>query len=211
MIIFVASLMIIGCMSGAVIGGIQCNYLGRKKSIFLDGSILAIAHVGTGVSPNMTMLMICRFITGHVAASLICNIPAFTSEVCQPEVRKLTGSFTVPAYSVGYSIMYVMAAILGWKMSLHIMAGITVVSTILIVSLVPESPTWLLLKNRKDEALKSLMKLRGNKEVANAEMNIILTNLKHLLEEEDENVYPNETHRKYFKSLVEILWYVILF
>ena len=43
----------------------------------------------------------------------------------------------------------------GWKISMYIMAGITLLSTILILIFVPESPTWLLLKNRKDEAIKS--------------------------------------------------------
>ena len=202
--IFVASLMVIGCMSGAVIGGIQCNYLGRKKSILLDGTMLAIVYVGTGISPNLTMLMICRFIAGHVAASLICNIPAFTGEICQPEIRKLTGSFTVPAYSIGYCIMFIMGAILDWKISMYIMAGITALSTVLIMIFVPESPTWLLLKNRKDEATKSLMSLRGNEEVVNAEFKAILDNLYHILHVEEKGNNSDKNQTKHFSGLKDI-------
>ena len=81
--------------------------------------------------------------------------------------------------------MFIMGAILDWKISMYIMAGITVLSTILIMIFVPESPTWLLLKNRKDEAIKSLMSLRGNEEVVNAELKAILDNLYHILDVEE--------------------------
>ena len=40
----------------------------------------------------MTTILIGRFLCGHVCASALTNIPAYTSEICQPEVRKITGS-----------------------------------------------------------------------------------------------------------------------
>ena len=195
----------IGSMSGAVVGGIQCQHLGRKKSLILDCFVFAVAYIGIGASPNIIILMISRFICGHCCATLLVNIPAYTSEICQPEVRKITGSFVVLAFTSGFSVMLVIGALLQWRITMYIMGAFPAISIIFVWWLVPESPVWLLMRNRKEDARKALMILRGNPVVVDIEINAISANLEMQLGIENGSEKHVEEHkRRWYESVVEI-------
>ena len=197
-----ASLLLIGSMFGAVIGGLQCQWLGRKKSLLIDCIFLSASYLGVGFSPNLTILLICRFICGHCVASLLVNIPAYTSEICQPEVRKLTGSFVVVAFTGGFSLMLVIGALFNWRNTMQIMAVFPIISFALVFWFVPDSPIWLLMKQKDAEAWKSMMILRGNESVVNAEMKRIRTHLEQIIQLEKEMCEVEKP--RWFDGILEI-------
>ena len=164
-------------MCGAVVGGIQCQLLGRKKSLLVDSIALSAAYIGIGVSPNYATMMMSRFVCGHCIASLLVNVPSYTSEICQPEVRKITGGFCVAAFTSGFTLMLAIGALVQWRIAMYIMAAFPAASVILIVWLVPESPIWLLIQNRKADAREALLILRGNEVVADLELTSMSDNL----------------------------------
>ena len=199
-----ASLLLIGSMFGAVVGGLQCQLLGRKTSLLVDCVELTAAYIGIGASTNYIVLMISRFVCGHCCATLLVNIPAYTSEICQPEVRKITGSFVVVAFTSGFCIMLVLGAVIPWRVTMYINAAFPAISILLVFWLVPDSPVWLLMKHRENDAKKALMVLRGNEQIADLELKAIRDNLEHQINLEKEILNEDQNRTRWYSGLLEI-------
>ena len=165
-----ASILVIGCMFGAVSGGLQCHYLGRKKALIIDNLLVSGAYIGLSFSPTFVSLMICRFLLGISAASLTVNIPAYTSEICQPKIRMLTGSFVSVCISGGMTSMLVIGAILKWRNAVLAISVLPIVIIILVFLFVPESPIWLVMHNKIDEARQNQDKIRFERTQLNSQL-----------------------------------------
>lgn len=61
---------------------------------------------------------------------------------------------------IGISLVYLLGSITTWRLTAIICCSVPI-CTAIVICFVPETPYWLLAKNRKEEALKSLMWLRG--------------------------------------------------
>lgn len=187
-------------MIGAILGGLTCQFLGRKRSLCIDNLLMAAVFVGISLSPNFIGLMLCRFISGMSCASMMANIPAYTSEICQPEVRKITGNFIMVSYSSGYGLLVILGALLPWRTVIQIVAIFPLSAFILTFWFCPESPIWYMINNREEEARKSLMALRGNECLVDDELRRIKNNL----EEERKDREVNKDVTKWYAGLKEI-------
>ena len=165
-------------------GGLQCQFLGRKKSLVIDSLFVFASYVGLGFSPNFISLLVCRFLLGHSVASLVVNVPAYTGEICQAEVRMVTGSFLSVCMSGGMTSMLVIGAMLSWRSAVLIMSALPIVTIFLVAVFVPESPIWLAMHNRIDDARASLTTLRGNQLVIESELRRIQSSLEEQRKEE---------------------------
>ena len=88
---------------------------------------------------------------------------------------------------------------------MYIMGAFPAISIIFVWWLVPESPVWLLMRNRKEDARKALMILRGNPVVVDIEINAISANLEMQLGIENGSEKHVEEHkRRWYESVVEI-------
>ena len=99
--------MILGSLTGSLCGGWQSGKFGRKKSLIFDSSIFIIGIVMSAFAPNFYTLLIARMLLGHSSASAMVAIPIYTSEISQPQIRKITGSFTMVCYTTGYGLAVV--------------------------------------------------------------------------------------------------------
>ena len=52
-----ASLYVVGCLTGSLVGGYQCDYLGRKKSMLLDSAMMIVGFLSMGLAPNVELLL----------------------------------------------------------------------------------------------------------------------------------------------------------
>ena len=149
----------------------------------MDNLFMIFGALVVSFSFNLGTLLFGRFLCGHVCASMLVNIPAYTSEICQPEVRKLTGGFIMLTYSFGFSTMIALGAVFEWRTACRL---VTVFPAVVLVflAMVPESPIWLLIVDRDDDAKVALTKLRGDSMVVEHEFSRIKDNLKELAVEE---------------------------
>ena len=49
---------VVGCLTGSLVGGYQCDYLGRKKSMLLDSLLMIIGFISISIAPNFETLII---------------------------------------------------------------------------------------------------------------------------------------------------------
>lgn len=84
----------------------------------------------------------------------------YVAEICTPALRGIlaaTGSFCI---ILGIFSQFLMGTFLKWR-TITLISTCVPVTAFLLLFLVPESPHWLILKNKVEEAKKSLMWLRG--------------------------------------------------
>ena len=150
--------MILGSLTGSLCGGWQSGKFGRKKSLIFDSSIFIIGIVMSAFAPNFYTLLIARMLLGHSSASAMVATPIYTSEISQPQIRKITGSFTMVCYTTGYGLAvvfgkyeeipnieyqsnmsYPLGALFPWRYALGVVI-IVPLFTFILLFFCPESP-----------------------------------------------------------------------
>lgn len=106
----------------------------------------------------------------------------YTTEVPEARLRGRLGSVSSLFISFGLMWSYVAGALLAWRTSCYVCAVPSLVGFVACLS-VPESPYWLMLKGRKDDAAAAFKWLRGpnydcSKEKADMEEKIMSTGKK---------------------------------
>jgi MFS transporter, SP family, solute carrier family 2 (facilitated glucose transporter), member 6 len=87
-------------------------------------------------------------------------IVTYVGEICQPSIRGVLTSCAGVAVMLGFSIVYFLGSITTWRIT-ALICCVVPCSTAIAICFVPETPFWLMAKNRKEDAMKSLMWLRG--------------------------------------------------
>ena len=100
--------MVVGSLTGALCGGIQSGKFGRKKSLMIDNLVFLTGILILSLAPNFFLVLLARFITGHSTASALVGAPVYSSEISQPQARKIIGSFTLMCYTSGFALSFIL-------------------------------------------------------------------------------------------------------
>jgi len=164
----VMSVLLIGAALGSVGGGKLADFFGRRKYLIYLSFVFFIGALLSAAAPNVTSLLIARFILGFAVGGASVTAPTFISEVAPTEMRgKLTGLNEV-AIVIGQLAAFAVNAVIGliwghlpdvWRYMLLVQA---LPSIFLLIGMwrAPESPRWLISKNRREEALAILKQIR---------------------------------------------------
>lgn len=87
-------------------------------------------------------------------------IVTYVGEICQPSIRGILTSCAGVSVMLGFSIVYFLGSQTTWRITALVCLSVPI-STAIAICFVPETPYWLLSKNRIEDAQKSLMWLRG--------------------------------------------------
>ena len=184
---FTSSSALIGCIIGAFLSGFLSSRLGRKKSLFIAGILFFVSAWGSfapesGILPKgePTMILAVVFniyrIIGGIGvglASAIC--PMYIAEIAPAGKRGALVSWNQFAIIFGQLVVYFVnylivrshindPAVVEWTQQVgwRVMFGsecVPAAAFALLILLVPESPRYLALQGRDDEALQVLCKL----------------------------------------------------
>ena len=151
------SISLIGTILGALCAGKFMNQYGRKKVLLFIAILYLVSAIGCALANFWSMFLLFRFIGGvSVGISSVVG-PVFISEISPSKDRgKLTGLFQIMIVSgifIAYLTNFIFAGIgeNAWRYMLGIMAIPSLLFFILLRN-IPESPRWLLLQDRRDEA-----------------------------------------------------------
>ncbi|TKA58250.1 hypothetical protein B0A49_11727 [Cryomyces minteri] len=149
----------IGCILGALLTIFIGDRLGRKKTIMLACLFVIIGGALQASSFSLAQMIIARVIAGLGIGMESAAIPMWQSETCKPQHRgKLValqlvlvigGIVLTEWINLGFS--YISDKPISWRIPLF-MQCVFAVLAILMVYCMPESPRWLCLKERNDEA-----------------------------------------------------------
>ena len=68
---FIASIMLLGALIGAIGGSLQSGRFGRKRSLLIDSTLFTLATIALTFAPNLIVVLISRFVQGYSHASAI--------------------------------------------------------------------------------------------------------------------------------------------
>ena len=153
----VTSTLYVGCVVGACLGGSVCDYYGRRSTVFIVSGIFVAGSLLIALADFVTQLYIGRFIVGvGVAISAIVDV-SYLTEISPDEYRGAVVSANEVMITLGFLLAYVVSYIFashvdGWRYMLGFPAVLATIWSTLMYGM-PESPRWLLVKHREDEAL----------------------------------------------------------
>jgi len=164
-----ASMLLVGSLTGSLMGGWQADFLGRRLSMMADCILLASGVLVVSQARCPAVLLMGRFLSGHGLGSNTVSVPIFVSEISHPDFRGTLGTLTVLFFTSGACIQLLLGALVPWRWAVGLSAVVPLLSIVLLI-FVDESPSWLLRKDLRDKTFSALMFYRGDKAVATLEM-----------------------------------------
>src|SRR5580692_11471467 len=151
----VVSIVLVGAMLGAIIGGSVADRIGRRATLLWGGAIFILGSVLAPLSPNVYTLIVARALLGLAIGFTSVTAPVYVSELAPPQSRGRLISLYQFALTVGIALADLVGYWLAGGQSWRLMFGIGAIpATVFLVCILtlPESPRWLLAQNRDHEA-----------------------------------------------------------
>jgi MFS transporter, SP family, galactose:H+ symporter len=164
-----------GGIVGALLSGIFARLLGRKKSLLFAGFIFTAASAFSALLPPLPVLSACRFALGFAVGIASFVVPLFLSETAPAAIRGSMGTLfqlmiTIGIFLIALTNVFIARAFTNPATSLPLMfLTITLFAALMFVGgfMLPESPRWLMLKGRKEQAITVLRRtLNTEQEIA---------------------------------------------
>lgn len=148
-----------GLVLAIIPAGRLADSIGRKKVLMLGTAWYALFTLLCGFAPNITSLIILRFISGFGMGAVFPIPYAMASELTSRRVRGAMTAFLDSFLSIGYFLTPLLALFLiphlsgdiGWRV-LFFIGGIPLLYVPILYKWFPESPRWLQIKGRGAEA-----------------------------------------------------------
>jgi sugar porter (SP) family MFS transporter len=165
---FIVSSLLLGAMVGAGVSGALSDRLGRRTIILAAAVIFAVGAIGAGLAPTVWVLVFFRFVLGLGVGAASALVPSYISESAPTEVRGSLSSLFQLAITIGILLAYLtngaFATVDSWRWPL----GLACVPAVILFAgmyFLPETPRWLVSKNREEEARRVLGRSRSAEEV----------------------------------------------
>ncbi|KAF7000306.1 hypothetical protein CFC21_016239 [Triticum aestivum] len=157
---------------GSFAAGRTSDWIGRRFTVIFVAAFFFAGALLMGFASGYTMLMLGRFVAGIGVGYAIVIAPLYTAEIAPASARGFLVSFAEVFINLGilfgYVSNYAFARLplhLGWRFMLGI-GAVPSVLLALLVSGMPESPRWLVMKGRLADARVVLEKITDTPEEA---------------------------------------------
>jgi SP family arabinose:H+ symporter-like MFS transporter len=154
----------IACFFSPSFGGWLCDKLGRKKTLIFSAVLFGISAIGTALPRTIFEFNVFR-IVGGVGVGAACIVsPMYIAEISPALIRGRLVLLNQLANVVGALASYLVAYLLSFSQAWRWMFGSTAIPVALFavgLVFIPESPRWLVLKDREPEALDVLTRIGG--------------------------------------------------
>jgi MFS transporter, SP family, arabinose:H+ symporter len=163
---------LVGCVAGAAIAGKLTDVFGRRAVLWLSGLLFLLSGIWCYLSPSVGQLVAARILGGIGVGVASLLVPVYIAELSPPQSRGALVSLNQVAILVGMVLSYLVNAWIGqlengdWLATAgwRLMLGAEAVPALffLVLSMrIPESPRWLLKRDRPDDAHRVLELLHG--------------------------------------------------
>lgn len=160
----VVSSLLVGAMVGAAAGGPLADALGRRRVVLIAACIFAVGALGAALAPSATVLVLFRLVLGLAVGAASVIVPLYLAEIAPTEIRGAVASLNqlmiVTGILVAYLVNSALAATEAWRWMLGL-AVLPSLAMFLGMLFMPETPRWLVSRNREDEAREVLRRTRA--------------------------------------------------
>src|SRR5580658_9077286 len=152
---WVVSIVLIGAMMGASVGGAVADRIGRRATLVWAGGIFIVGSLLAPLSANVFVLIVARAIIGIGIGFTSVTAPVYVSELAPPQSRGMLIGLYQLALTLGIALADLVGYWLAGGHSWRLMFGLGAIPAALFLVLVltvPESPRWLVGQGRMREA-----------------------------------------------------------
>jgi MFS transporter, SP family, xylose:H+ symportor len=178
---------LLGCIIGALIAGWVSNAIGRKGGMLVAGALFLASAAGSaypefglgpigGMGPQALVPFILYRIVCGVGVGIASMLsPLYIAEIAPSQIRGRLVSFNQLSIVLGILLVYFVnwaiasqgdemwVRTTGWRLML-VSEAIPAVLFLALLTLVPDTPRWYVMKGRSDKALEVLNRLVGESE-----------------------------------------------
>lgn len=169
---WIVSGMMLGAALGSIGAGWMAGALGRKRSLILGAVLFVAGSLLCGFAGSPLTLILARIVLGLAIGIASFTAPLYLAEVAPEYIRGSMVSLYQLMITIGIFVAFLSDTAFSYSGNWRWMLGIISLPGILFlfgVFYLPESPRWLLSRERRDEALSVLQRLRGDPEVVRHE------------------------------------------
>ncbi|KAE8582301.1 hypothetical protein XENTR_v10020069 [Xenopus tropicalis] len=150
----------LGACAGGVSSMVLNDRLGRKLSIMFSAVPSSLGFLLMGSAQHISMLLLGRILTGFAGGMTSSSIPVYISEISHSGVRGGLGACPQIMAVCGSLVLYALGLLLPWRW-LAVIGEVPVITMLLLLCFMPDSPRFLISKGKDEKALKALAWLRG--------------------------------------------------
>jgi SP family sugar:H+ symporter-like MFS transporter len=168
--------MLLGCAVGAFVAGTLADILGRRGLLIIASLFFIISAWGSGIASSSGEFIFFRILGGLAVGAASIMAPAYIAEIAPPRMRGRLATIQQIAIIVGlfcaFISNYLLANAAGgstevfwlgyqawrWMFWIELLPALTFFLALLVI---PESPRFLMLKGKHQQALDTLSKLYG--------------------------------------------------
>ncbi|KAG1702234.1 hypothetical protein DVH05_010024 [Phytophthora capsici] len=169
---FAVNAWIFGGMIGSLICGHFSDLWGRKKLLFVNCIFMIVGAMVEAAVSNVWAFSAGRLIAGIASGTATGTLGAYTNELTPPHMRNILGLGLQISVTIGILFPAITFFFANTSSGWRYLAGFPVILAVLFLLLAPslcvESPAWLLMKNRREEAKQVLARLYGEENVYTA-------------------------------------------
>ena len=167
-----------GGVIGALLSGLFARFLGRKKSLVLAGFIFSAGSLVSALLPSVAILSLCRFFLGFGVGVASFIVPLYLSETAPASIRGSMGTLfqlmiTIGIFLISVTNVFIAKVVITPSSALPLMFLVIAVFALVMflgAFVLPESPRWLMLKGRKEQAIANVARTLNTKEEVDFEI-----------------------------------------
>jgi sugar porter (SP) family MFS transporter len=159
----VTSLLLVGAVVGALFAGRIADRVGRRLTVLGTALIFVVGVLLAAFTPTFPVLLAARIIIGLAVGAASTVVPLYIGESAPPKTRGALVSLNQLAITIGILVSYLTDYWLSSTANWRLMFGLAAIPAVLLfigMLFQHESPHWLAMRGRDDEARRVLSRLR---------------------------------------------------
>jgi SP family galactose:H+ symporter-like MFS transporter len=160
---FMTAAVPLGAVADAIIAAVWSDRFGRRRVLLACSALFGIGSIVCGIAPGIGILTVARLTLGMAIGASALAAPMFLAELAPAERRGATVSAFQLMITVGIVVSYLTGLLLAdsghWRTMLMLGVVLAIVTFGGMIGAV-ESPRWLVLRNRSQDAAAVLRDLQ---------------------------------------------------
>ncbi|CAH0555370.1 unnamed protein product [Brassicogethes aeneus] len=165
------TILMVGSFAGLPFTIYSVDKFGRKRSLLIAAFVTLICWISIGLATKIEHLLATRFFCGMAGDMAFVAAPMYVGEIADQKIRGFLSSVIYLMMLVGILMVYSIVPFVPFYVPSIIGGGLVLIQLI-VFPFMPESPYYLLYKNKPEEAKAALKKFRQSEDIDDEFMDI---------------------------------------